>query len=37
MATKTKPLKGYIGLQDSHAPAGSYIEFRNVRIKELKP
>jgi Domain of Unknown Function (DUF1080) len=34
---KTKSLKGYIGLQDSHAPAGSYIEFRNVRIKELKP
>jgi 3-keto-disaccharide hydrolase len=34
---KTKSLKGYIGLQDSHAPAGSYIEFGNVRIKELKP
>ncbi len=32
---KTKSLKGYIGLQDSHAPAGSYIEFRKVRIKEL--
>jgi hypothetical protein len=32
---KTKALKGYIGLQDSHAAAGSYIEFRNVRIKEL--
>lgn len=32
---KTKPLKGYVGLQDSHAAAGSYIEFRNVRIKEL--
>jgi hypothetical protein len=34
---KTKPLKGYIGLQDSHAPSGTWIEFRNVRIKELKP
>lgn len=34
---KTKALQGYIGLQDSHAAAGSYIEFRNVRIKELKP
>ncbi len=32
---KTKSLKGYIGLQDSHAPAGSSIEFRSVRIKEL--
>jgi hypothetical protein len=31
-----KPLKGYIGLQDSHAAAGTYIEYRNVRIKELK-
>jgi hypothetical protein len=34
---KTKPLKGYVGLQDSHAAAGSFIEYRNVRIKELKP
>lgn len=33
---KTKPLKGYIGLQDSHSAAGHYIEFRNVRVKELK-
>lgn len=33
---KTKPLKGFIGLQDSHSPAGHYIEFRNVRIKELQ-
>ena len=33
---KTKPLKGYVGLQDAHAPAGHYIEYRNVRIKELK-
>jgi hypothetical protein len=32
---KTKPLKGYVGLQDSHAADGSYIEFRNVKIKEL--
>ncbi|UCD28218.1 MAG: DUF1080 domain-containing protein [Planctomycetota bacterium] len=28
-----KPLKGYIGLQDAHEPG--WIEFRNVRIKEL--
>jgi hypothetical protein len=33
---KTKSLRGYIGLQDSHSPAGNYIEYRNVRIKELK-
>ncbi len=33
---KTKPLRGYIGLQDSHSKAGNYIEYRNVRIKELK-
>jgi hypothetical protein len=34
---KTKPLRGYIGLQDSHSAAGNYIEYRNVRIKEVKP
>ena len=34
---KTKPLHGYIGLQDSHSPAGHYVEYRNIRIKELKP
>jgi hypothetical protein len=33
---KTKPTKGYIGLQDSHSPPGNYIEYRNIRIKELK-
>lgn len=33
---KTKALRGYIGLQDSHSPAGHYIEYRNIRIKELK-
>lgn len=31
-----KPLKGYIGLQDSHNPAG-YIEYRKVAVKELAP
>ncbi len=35
-ATRKKPLKGYIGLQDSHSPKGHYIEYRNVRIKALK-
>ena len=34
--TKKKPLKGYIGLQDSHSPKGHYIEYRNIRIKPLK-
>ena len=33
---KGKALKGFIGLQDSHSTAGHYIEFRNIRIKEVK-
>jgi hypothetical protein len=33
--TKDKPRKGYIGLQDSHSPKGHYIQYRNIRIKEL--
>jgi len=32
---KDKPLKGYVGLQDSHSPKGHYVEFRNVKIKAL--
>lgn len=31
-----RPLEGYIGLQDAHQKAPSYIEYRNIRIKELK-
>jgi hypothetical protein len=34
--TKGKPTKGFIGLQDSHSPKGHYIEYRNIRIKELE-
>lgn len=34
--TRKKPLKGYVGLQDSHSPKGHYIEYRNVRIKVLE-
>jgi len=34
--TKEKPLSGYVGLQDSHSPAGHYIEYRNIRIKPLE-
>ena len=33
--SKDKPLKGYIGLQDSHSTAGHYIEYRHVRVKTL--
>jgi len=33
-AMKDLPLKGYIGLQDSHNPRG-WIEYRNIRIKVL--
>ena len=35
-ALLTRPLDGYIGLQDAHQKAPSYIEYRNIRIKELK-
>jgi len=34
---KNKPLHGYVGLQDAHAPVGHYVEYRNVKIKELSP
>jgi hypothetical protein len=34
--TANKPLTGYIGLQDSHSPEGHYIEYRNIRIKEVE-
>jgi hypothetical protein len=33
--TRNKPLKGYVGLQDSHSSTGHYIEYRNVKIKVL--
>lgn len=32
---KNKPLSGYIGLQDSHNPGDTWIEFRAIRIKDL--
>ena len=34
--TKNKPLQAFIGLQDAHAGAGNTIEYRNIRIKELR-
>ena len=33
--TKDKPHEGYIGLQAAHAPAGHYIQYKNIRIKTL--
>ncbi len=33
--TKDKAKIGYIGLQDSHGPEGTMVEYRNIRIKEL--
>jgi hypothetical protein len=34
---RKRPLRGYLGLQDSHAGPGSSVEFRNVRIQKLLP
>ena len=34
---KGKPLAGYIGVQDSHTGAEGWVQYRNIRIKELKP
>ncbi len=33
---KDKPLKGHLGLQDSHSTPGHSIEFRNIRVKTVK-
>ena len=34
-AIKDKPMRGYIGLQDSHTGPGGVIEYRNIFLKEL--
>ncbi len=34
-ALRTRPLRGFIGLQDAHAGPGKWIEWRNVRVKRL--
>jgi len=34
--TKDKALSGLIGLQDSHGPEGTWIEYRTVKIKPLE-
>jgi hypothetical protein len=33
--TRDKPLKGYIGVQDSHGPEGTWIEYRTIKVKPL--
>lgn len=33
--TRDKALSGYIGVQDNHGPADTYVEFRDIRIKDL--
>jgi type 1 glutamine amidotransferase len=32
---KKRPLRGFIGIQDSHTDAGKWAEWRNVRVKKL--
>lgn len=34
--TKNKPLSGFVGVQDSHGPEGTWIEYRSIKLKELK-
>ncbi len=34
-AIADKPLRGYLGVQDSHTGIGKFVEYRNIRIKEL--
>ena len=35
-ATREKPLTGFVGIQDSHAGEGSYVEYRNILLKLLE-
>ena len=35
-AIREKPTVGHVGVQDSHTGPGYWIEYRNIRIKELK-
>lgn len=34
-AIRNKPVRGYIGVQDSHTGPGKWVEYRNIRILEL--
>ncbi len=33
--TRNKPKQGFIGVQDSHAGEGSWVEFRTVKVRPL--
>jgi len=33
--TKDKPLVGFVGVQDSHGPEGTWVEYRKIQIKAL--
>ena len=35
-AAREKPLMGFLGIQDSHAGEGSYVEYRNIQLKLLE-
>ncbi len=35
-ALRKRPLKGFVGIQDSHTDAGKWVEWRNIRIRPLK-
>jgi len=35
--TQNKPLRGYVGVQDSHGPEGTWVEYRAIEIKDLTP
>ena len=35
-AAREKPLTGFVGIQDSHAGKGSYVEYRNIQLKLLE-
>lgn len=34
-ATKDKPLRGFIGVQDSHGPPGTWVEYRKIEARPL--
>ena len=33
--TRDKPLEGFIGVQDSHGPPGTWVEYRLIKVKPL--
>jgi len=34
--TKNKALSGFIGVQDSHGPEGTWVEYRSIKVKALE-